>query len=97
MTSLRKKASGQECMIRLPGCSYNPEETVLAHIRTSGTGMSKKEPDLLGAWACRSCHDIVDGRAKIPIGMSTQDVVIAFYDGVFRTQRALIKQGIIKC
>lgn len=58
--------------------------------------MGKKEPDLLGSWACRSCHDIVDGRTKPPSGMSSQDIVIAFYDGVFRTQRALIKEVIVK-
>ena len=25
-------------------------------------GIGKKPPDLVGVWACSSCHDVIDGR-----------------------------------
>jgi hypothetical protein len=62
--NLRKLAQGKPCMIRSPLCNYNPDTTVLAHWRDSSTGMGKKEGDLVGAWACSECHDLIDGRNK---------------------------------
>jgi Protein of unknown function (DUF1364) len=49
--NLRKLAKGMECQVRLPGCNFDPETTVLAHYRLAGTcGIGIKPPDLLGAW-----------------------------------------------
>jgi len=62
---LRRMARGQECKVRIIGvCNHNPETTVLAHIRRGGVaGVGQKPPDLVGVWACSSCHDYIDGRA----------------------------------
>ena len=97
--NLRKYAQGNPCMIRLPGCSANPEETVLCHYRDSSTGFGRKEPDLIGAWGCASCHAAVDGRRRVVDGngeWTREAVQIAFQEAIFRTQRELIKDNKIK-
>lgn len=70
MIDLRKLAKGKDCQIRIVGvCNFNPETTVLAHIRRGGVaGMGQKPPDLVGLWACSDCHDCIDGRSKDPVG-----------------------------
>ena len=89
--NLRKAAQGRECQVRLPGiCNGNPETTVLAHLRLMQiSGMGMKAPDLLGAWCCSSCHTYVDTHHD-------DATTLCFFEGVFRTQDALIKQGRIK-
>lgn len=64
--SLRDLANGQNCMARIPTvCNFNPETTVLAHLRIGGVaGMGQKPPDTCAIWACSCCHDVIDGRAK---------------------------------
>lgn len=96
MSKITDSAHGKDCLIRLPGCSHNPEETVHAHLRMSTTGMGQKEIDLLGARACMYCHDCVDMRRRPPAGYELRDVEIAFHEGIFRTQQALIEEGIVK-
>jgi hypothetical protein len=94
---LRKHAKGKPCMIRLPGCQDGPghETTVLCHWRDSSTGMGQKENDLFGAWGCSACHDVVDGRARVE-GMNCLDIRAFFLDAIIRTQKELVKAGIIK-
>jgi hypothetical protein len=77
-------------MVRLPGiCNHDEATTVLAHVRLIGiSGMGTKAPDLLGAWCCSDCHYHAD-HVKDP------DVKLAFFEGVFRTQAQLIKEGLI--
>ena len=62
--NLRKLAKGKDCQVRIIGvCNFDPETTVLAHIRRGGVGgMGKKPSDLCAVWACSSCHDYIDGR-----------------------------------
>jgi len=85
-------------MIRLPGCNGGGETTVLAHYRDSSTGMGKKEPDFIGAWACNRCHDIVDGRKEPPNEpfWTSKDARLAHLEGIVRTQQQLIREGVIK-
>lgn len=88
--NLRKAAKGRECQVRLHGCNSNPETTVLAHVRKIGiSGFGLKSPDLLGAWACSACHAYVDTHHDD----ATQ---VAFYEGVFRTQAALHRLGVLR-
>jgi len=90
LTNLRKAAQGQHCMVRIPGvCNSNRETTVLAHVRLIGiSGMGLKAPDLLGAWACSDCHAYVDTHNDC-------ETKVDFYEGVFRTQAAIIKGSIL--
>lgn len=96
MRDLRKLAKGRECQIRIPGvCNGNNETVVLCHIHkpsiSGGTGL--KANDLLAAWGCSACHDVVDMRVVGDI--SDDDVLISFFEAIFRTQSKLIDEGII--
>lgn len=95
--NLRKAARGQPCLVRIPGyCNHDPATTVLAHIRLAGiTGVGKKAPDLLGAWACSTCHDLLDGRLPTEL-WSPHELSLMFYEGVIRTIAALIAAGKVK-
>ena len=66
--NLREFAKGKDCQVRIPGvCSFNPEETVLAHIRRGGVGgMGSKPADIIGVHSCARCHDVLDSRVPYP-------------------------------
>src|SRR6185295_6980599 len=94
MVDLTKLAKGQECLIRVPSyCNGNPETSVWAHVRLIGiSGMSIKSPDLFGAIACSSCHDLVDGRTHTTLSYAQRRLLLL--EGTLRTQAWLIEQGI---
>ena len=77
--------------MRIPGvCNHDPETVVLAHL--GGGGMSLKQPDLLGAFCCSTCHDEIDRRTrKVPHDAAHK----AHVDGIFRTQLIWIKEGLV--
>lgn len=86
---LRDYAAHRECQIRLPGCANEP--TCLCHWRQIGiSGAGLKAPDLLGAWGCHNCHQLVDTQGRDDPG-----VQLAFARAIFRTQNALIESGIV--
>ena len=89
--NLRQYAKGKPCLVRIPGvCRHDTETVVLAHVRMPGvTGVGKKAPDLLGAWACAECHEYCERR------YNDRDTR-AFLEGVIRTQDRLIRDGVIK-
>ena len=101
-TKLRASAEGRECQIRIPGvCNGNPETTVLCHL--PGGGMGRKQPDLLGAWGCSACHDVVDGRVKVKrwaLGDTSpyceQEIYVMFLEGVIRTQQIWLDEGLVE-
>ena len=91
--NLRKLAEGKPCQVRLPGCDGGGETTVLAHYRLAGEcGMGMKPPDLLGAWACPSCHDHIDRRNT---SLEYEFVRLAHAEGCLRTIAKLVKIGIL--
>lgn len=94
MSKLTKSARGRDCQVRIPGiCNGNPETTVLAHYRLAGTcGMGIKPHDMLGAWACSSCHDEIDRRTR---RIDADSAALAHLEGVIRTQAILLKEGVI--
>lgn len=94
MSKLRDAAQGQPCQIRIPGiCSFNPEQTVLAHFRMDcGTGM--KPLDLCGSWACHSCHQVVDGQVKT--GFTRDELDLMHLQGMYRTISQLHRLGKLK-
>jgi len=79
-------------MVRLPGCG-DSSTVVLAHFRLAGLcGTSSKPDDLLGAWCCFNCHNLVDGRTK---STETRDYLrLALAHGVMRTIAQLRKEGV---
>lgn len=93
--NLRKEAKGRGCMVRIPGvCNHNSETVVLAHVRLTGvSGMGMKAPDILGAWACSSCHDAVDRRNHTDL--ERDYVRLMHLEGMARTLAQLEKEGLI--
>ena len=95
MSKITQSARGEECQIRLPGvCNGDPATTVWAHANGSaaGKGIGMKSPDLLGAYACSSCHDEIDRRTR---KMERDYVKLAFCEGHFRSLRKLIEKGLV--
>lgn len=88
MTVLRKLARGKECQVRIPSvCNRDSATTVLAHLRLSGlSGIGLKAADIFGAYCCSACHAHVDSHHD-------DSTKIAFYQGIFRTQAKLLKEG----
>ena len=93
--NLRKQAKGRGCMVRIPEvCNHNSETVVLAHVRLTGvSGMGMKAPDILGAWACSSCHDAVDRRNHTDL--ERDYVRLMHLEGMARTIAQLEKEGLI--
>ena len=87
--NLRKEAEGRECQVRMiGGCNRDDMTVVLAHLRMAGiTGVAQKAPDILGAWACSECHRLADQHS------GDDQILMAFYEGIFRTIYELIKEG----
>lgn len=83
-------------MVRLTGiCNHDPNTVVLAHIRMMGiSGMGLKADDLIGAWACSSCHDAIDRRSHTDLDRDF--VKLAHLEGVMRTISILRREGKIK-
>lgn len=71
---IRKLAEAQPCYLRLyPFCRYQPEYTVLSHMRIGGTGgTGLKPPDICGVPGCDACHAVIDGRTKQDVYTPTQ-------------------------
>ena len=62
---LRDIAEGQKCYLRLPGCTHDREQTVLAHIRRGNVaGVGQKPPDVCAVPMCDHCHGTYDGRYR---------------------------------
>ena len=81
-------------MVRLPDiCNHNSETVILAHYRMAGiTGTGLKAPDILGAWACSSCHDAIDRRSHPELDRDY--VKLAHLEGMVRTLYQLSKEGV---
>ena len=90
----RRSAAGKPCSLRLIGCSYDPDTTVLAHIRVPGTGIGRKPVDTMAVYACHNCHDIIDGRA--PHGMMDKELKQRIICGLAETHQQMIDEGVLK-
>ena len=95
MSKLTKLARDRDCQVRIPGiCNRDPSTTVLAHYRLAGTcGVGIKPNDLLGAWACSSCHDECDRRTR---KIDADSAALAHLEGIIRTLDILIREGVVK-
>jgi hypothetical protein len=57
--------------------------------------MGAKHNDILGAWSCHHCHDLVDGRMP-DATISTTMRRLYHLTGIVRTQDILIAEGKIR-
>jgi hypothetical protein len=55
-----------------------------------------KPPDLLGAWACSSCHDVIDGRNRAKSIRDAEQRRLYHAEGVLRTISELTRLGKVK-
>jgi hypothetical protein len=94
-TKIRASAKHEECAIRLPGiCNRNPETTVFAHISGIRFGHGAGKKTKWGAYACSSCHDLIDSRTKSHL--SKEYIKLAHYEGVLETLLLLQEEGLVK-
>ena len=95
MSKIRRSARGQDCCVQIyPYCNHDPSTTVLAHINSLDKGFAIKSPDWWAVYACSDCHDVIDGRQNTVL--KKDEVYAAVMRGIYRTQKRLIEQGLIK-
>lgn len=98
MTPIRKAARGQDCTLQILGvCNGDPETTVLCHSNqlSDGKGMGLKAPDSAACFGCSSCHDVLDGRAPRPDGMTLEALLRHFVYARTRTHEILRQKGLM--
>lgn len=99
MTPIRASARDEECTLRFPFvCNYRTDTTALCHDNRleSGKGMGLKAPDTCAAYGCSACHDVLDGRAPRPAGMTYETMLERFDQGVEHTHARLRAKGLMK-
>lgn len=97
MSKITASANGQRCQIRLPGVCTDSPNVVWCHAigQAAGKGIGMKVHDLLGAYGCQQCHDVYD-RRKFVKHLTRMEIEHAFYQGMERSQRILINDGLVK-
>lgn len=98
MTPIRRAARGQDCMLQILGvCNGDPNTTVLCHSNqlSDGKGMGLKAPDTEACFGCSSCHDVLDGRAPRPEGMTLDALLRTFDYARERTHAVLRAKGLV--
>jgi hypothetical protein len=96
LQGLRQLAQGKPCCARTRWCNANPETTVWCHLadQWAGRGFAHKSHDLLGFFACSSCHDVIDGRDKI-LETTREERRAWGHEAVCRTQAYLLDNALI--
>lgn len=54
--------------------------------------MGKKVDSIFGSYGCDRCHQEVDRRTRL---IDSQMATIYFFDGVIRTQKIMLAEGLI--
>jgi len=94
--TLMASAKGQPCAVRLPMvCTFNPAQTVLAHLPGIGKGMSTKGSDIHAAFACAACHDGIDRRVPQPAHLRDSIILDAMLRGLAETQARWVEMGLL--
>jgi len=96
--SLRDSANVEDCTLRIFAvCNHDNATTVLAHWPglDGGRGMGMKSIDLASAYACSSCHDVLDGRRPRPPGISYDSIMLDFLSGHMRTLVRFVQKGLV--
>ena len=96
MSKITQSARNQSCTVRLPFiCNHDNSTTVFAHINGVRFGHGVGIKTNFGAYACSSCHDVLDGRVKRPSDMTAADIKLAHYEAVIETMAILIDRGLV--
>ncbi len=90
--SILRNAKGKQCTIEHPEhCNHDPYTTVAAHFNDgwAGKGMGQKADDCAVVYACKGCHDWIDGPAS-------EDKDWFLRRGLYRTIRQCLDDGVLK-
>ena len=92
---IRASAKDEECTLLISPVCSDRDTVVYCHSNklADGKGMGLKAK--IGAYGCFACHNIIDGRAPAPAGMSQGEIDAYFERGAEQTRQLLIKKGII--
>ena len=96
--AIRDSARDEECTVRITGvCNHDPKTTVWSHapLGAAGKAGALKALDLCGCYSCAACHDVVDGRAPRPAGVSREQVLIDWFFGHMRSLVRLKQKGLV--
>ncbi|WP_197481578.1 nuclease domain-containing protein [Collimonas pratensis] len=98
LTKIQAAARGQDCLLRFPVCNWRNETTVLCHsnLLKDGKGLGLKAPDKRAAFGCCACHDVLDGRAPRPAGLTYDQMISQFNQAVDATHVILRRLGLLK-
>ena len=88
-TKITKSAKNETCSLRVsPRCTHDePGKVVLCHLNSNYRGVGMKSPDLLSAYGCYECHQLLDS-SKV----SYEDQQRAH----FETLMKLVDKGLVK-
>lgn len=95
MSRVRESARDESCTLRFQSvCNGNTETTVFCHSNrgSDGKGMGLKAK--IGCYGCSACHDVLDGRAVRPIGLTYEAMMERFDQAVIETQGKLFAKGL---
>jgi hypothetical protein len=84
----------QPCTVRLPCCNGDPDTTVFAHAPSISKGVGQKSPDWWGAFACSSCHDVLDSRT--PHHYPEALILDTWLKAIHETLRIQFKDGLLR-
>ena len=91
MSKLTRSAELRTCTVRLPDCGA--KGCVFAHAPSWASGTALKSPDWWGAYACASCHDILDGRK--PSRLTRTEKKAVWFRAIFETQAIMFDEGLL--
>lgn len=94
---LRDSAKGQQCTFQIPMvCSHDTETTVLCHLPDESKGMARKSDDIIAAFGCASCHDVIDRRSRAKTMLYDEDREFFMRRAMVRTWRKWIEMGLVR-
>lgn len=64
---------------------------------THGKGVGLKSKDIFGAYGCQYCHDVYDGRNRVPSGLTGPQIQDYFQYGHDRSLLILMELGLVVC
>ncbi|MCP4127326.1 MAG: DUF1364 domain-containing protein [Gammaproteobacteria bacterium] len=94
LSPIRQSAKGEVCTVMSSHCNRDKETVILAHDRGGALSLGLKPPDIFACYACSTCHDVLDDRIRHEY--RPEELELLFYRAVRRTQKILLRKGLIK-
>jgi hypothetical protein len=91
---IRASANGEQCLVRLPGCTGAAIWSHNRHLR-AGKGRGLKALDINGCYACPHCDAVYDGQAPMPHGVSIDELELAWYHAHDQSLVKLAQKGLL--